>query len=103
MVTLSMSRKKPDPDAALASDDTFEVAPTSDEARLPPRGTFKPERPRDGTAESSDLHDLAQRAAESADDLEAPLDFEPAARDTPRGNGRGKRRRRSAKDVNRGK
>lgn len=76
-----MRRKKATPDEALASDDTFASEPRSDEARLPIRGALAPERKRDGTAESSGLHDLTQRAVESGDDPEAPLDFEPPARD----------------------
>ena len=76
-----MPRKKPNADAALASDDTFESGPVSDEARVPNRGALRPERPRDGTAESSDIHELAQRAAESLDDLETPLDFDHPSRD----------------------
>ena len=79
-----MPRKMPDPDTALASDDTFEISPVSDEARLPRKGAFKPEHPRDGTAESSELCDLAVSAAESLDDLDVPLDFAPLARDVPR-------------------
>jgi hypothetical protein len=55
----------------------FELDPKSDEARLPQRGAFLPERPRDGTAEASDLHELAQRAVESHEDPEAPLNFDP--------------------------
>jgi hypothetical protein len=76
-----MPTKKPDADEALASDDTFESGPVSDEARLPQKGALKPEHPRDGTAEASDMHELAQRAVESGDDPEAPLDFEHPSRD----------------------
>jgi hypothetical protein len=89
-----MTRKKanqPDSSDKVASDDTFDVEPTSDEARIPAKGTFKPERPRDGTAEASSLHDLAQRAAESTDDLEAPLAFEPPGGDEPEPDRKGRK------------
>lgn len=76
-----MQRKKASSRSALASDDTFEVEPRSDEARLPRKGALKPPRPRNGTPEESDLHLVAQRAAESTEDSETPLDFEPPARD----------------------
>lgn len=76
-----MPRKKPDPRAALASDDTFESGPFSDEARISWSEALRPEHPRDGTAEASDLHELAQRAAEADDNPEVPLDFAHPARD----------------------
>ncbi len=51
----------------------------SDEAVLPTRGALRPDRSRDGTAESEDLAVLSQRAVESADDDPRPLDFEDPA------------------------
>ncbi len=76
-----MPRKKPDPEAALASDDTFESGPFSDEARIPWSEALRPEHPRDGTAEASDLHELARRAVEADDEPGVPLDFAHPARD----------------------
>jgi hypothetical protein len=76
-----MSPKKSDPRSNLEADETFELKPKSDEARLQQKGALMPERPRDGTAEASDLHDLAQRAVESGEDPEAPLNFEHPSSD----------------------
>lgn len=76
-----MPAKKADPRTAIDSDDTFKSEPISDEARIPMKGALRPERPRDGTAEASDMSELAQRAVESGEDPEAPLDFEHPSRD----------------------
>lgn len=51
----------------------------SDEAVLPTRGALRPDRTRDGAAEDEELGEIARRAAESGDEPERPLDFEPPA------------------------
>lgn len=76
-----MPAKKPSSRTNVDSDDTFRSEPISDEARIPMKGALMPEHPRDGRAEASDMSELAQRAVESGEDPEAPLDFEHPSRD----------------------
>lgn len=76
-----MPAKRPSPRVSIDSDDTFKSEPMSDEARIPMKGALVPEHPRDGRAEASDMSELAQRAVESDEDLDKPLDFEHPSRD----------------------